>query len=466
MLSSSKKSMLVALALVLFIPVFFLQSKIDPQRAQYEVGVTQTGRAVKQLPIEFALGALTGFREAIAGLLWVRTDDFFDKGDYEAITPMIRIITWLDPHNIDVYETGAWHMDYNFTDTDQRSDRRYIPLSLALMNEGIVNNPDVPEMYSDLAFTHYYRKIADYPKAAETFAAGQQEITDMQQRGIAAPQDAELQDSAKSASETVTTIGHGLAHALEAEGKIPEAEAQWRYVIAQHQNNLNKYSKTDFAEQSGLSISTKQLYEMTQRAKWRPGITKNPIDMHFKVQFVRVAPKIFVVKGTLDALGAPAQNNFLETGQANWQPIDGCRVEVRLQDATYAFKPIPSFSLSSLSLDPNTTIMQEAVSVRKGKVGGDQGRKIDMSQDPQMYSFTAPKYTVTFWFNPADPNDCPPNVQDRIGWLGEGLTGPFLDTSGIIPGDTSAPIPGLKMYKKTITLTREDILGQGEKVFE
>ena len=29
---------------------------------------------------------------------------------------MIRIITWLDPHFIDVYETGAWHMDYNFTD--------------------------------------------------------------------------------------------------------------------------------------------------------------------------------------------------------------------------------------------------------------------------------------------------------------------------------------------------------------
>ena len=86
---------------------------------------------------------------------------------------MIRIITWLDPHFIDVYETGAWHMDYNFTDTDQRSDRRYIPLSLSLMEEGIANNDNVPELYADLAFTHYFRKIGDYPKAQEWYVKGQ-----------------------------------------------------------------------------------------------------------------------------------------------------------------------------------------------------------------------------------------------------------------------------------------------------
>ena len=69
-------------------------------------------------------------------MLWVRTDEFFHNGDYEAIMPMIRLITWLDPHQIDVYETGAWHMDYNFTDSQERADKRYIPLSIALINEG------------------------------------------------------------------------------------------------------------------------------------------------------------------------------------------------------------------------------------------------------------------------------------------------------------------------------------------
>ena len=65
--------------------------------------------------------------------------------------------------------------------------------------------------------------------------------------------------------------------------------------------------------------------------------------------------------------------------------------------------------------------MQDAVSVRGGKIGGDQGRKMDMSQDPDMYSFKAPRYTVYAYFMPNNPNDAPIQVQDRIGWMGEGL---------------------------------------------
>ena len=65
---------------------------------------------------EFLLLPLLGFREAAAGLLWVRCDEFFHSGDYDAILPLVRLITWLDPHADNVYVTGAWHLDYNFTD--------------------------------------------------------------------------------------------------------------------------------------------------------------------------------------------------------------------------------------------------------------------------------------------------------------------------------------------------------------
>ena len=61
-----------------------------------------------------------------------------------------------------------------------------------------------------------------------------------------------------------------------------------------------------------------------------------------------------------------------------------------------------------------------------------------------MYSFTAPKYTVTVWFNPCNPNDCPINVQDRIGWLGEGMTDSdpsVIDTSGHHPRRHLGPHP-------------------------
>src|SRR5512143_1790838 len=76
-------------------------------------------------PAQFAM-VLGGFREFIAQLLWVRADKFFEQGNYDAVLPLLRIVTLLDPHQIDVYATGMWHIGYNFTDTEQRSDRRYI----------------------------------------------------------------------------------------------------------------------------------------------------------------------------------------------------------------------------------------------------------------------------------------------------------------------------------------------------
>ena len=106
--------------------------------------------------------------------------------------------------------------------------------------------------------------------------------------------------------------------------------------------------------------------------------------------------------------------------------------------------------------------------MRGGKIGGDQGRKIDMSQDPDMYSFKAPAYTITVFFMPNNPNDTPIQVQDRIGWKGEGITDPHYlvvsDGKTLLPSQIT-PIPGLRYLAKTYTLTRDDILGKGEKEF-
>jgi hypothetical protein len=71
----------------------------------------------------------------------VRSDSFFHSGNYDAILPCIRLITWLDPTGWTPTRTGAWHLMYNFTDTDQRSDRRYLPAGLSLLREGIANPP-------------------------------------------------------------------------------------------------------------------------------------------------------------------------------------------------------------------------------------------------------------------------------------------------------------------------------------
>jgi hypothetical protein len=421
-----------------------LQKSIDPQRDKLQgVNINHLQNAASQLPIEFALGAATGFSQAIAGLLWVRTDEFFDKGDYDAIIPMVRIITWLDPHNIDVYETGAWHLDYNFTDTDQRSDRRYIPVAIALEEEGIKNNPDVPELYADLAFTHYFRKTADFPKAVEWYKKAEQ-----------------------IPGWDVTKVGHGLAHAYVACGEIPEAIAQWKFVIAQHQ--LREKTITDkglqYAEHNGEQIAVKNLYETQQRYIWRKTQTQPPVDAGFSAKVIRIAPMVFVVSGTMNGVGTKTFN--LATGQHGpWVPTDGTRVEIRLQDASYKVPNSATFSLNN-NVSNNTTIMQDSASVRAGK----WQKRIDMSKDHfgalSMYSFTAPKYTLQVWYNPSDPNSTPPNVGDRFGWVGEGVTDKnYLDAGGNIPGTAGGNIPGLHIITKTFTLTRDDVMGDGLKTF-
>ena len=113
---------------------------------------------------EFLLLPLLGFREAAAGLLWVRCDEFFHSGDYDAILPLVRMITWLDPHADNVYVTGAWHLAYNFTDVSERSDRRYIAPSQPCWTKASRTTRIFPDIKFEKGWQNY-DKIKDYRRA-------------------------------------------------------------------------------------------------------------------------------------------------------------------------------------------------------------------------------------------------------------------------------------------------------------
>jgi len=441
-LKPATRVLLIVIVLLLFVPIACLQEIIDPQRHTFEPKNLHTDK-LSALPVEFMLGAAVGFREAIAGLLWVRTDQFFHQGDYEAIIPMVRIITWLDPHNVDVYLTGAWHLDYNFTDSDQRSDRRFIPYSLALLREGIENNPGVSDFYSDIAFTHYFRKLQDFPMAIYWFEQGAKNCPNWD----------------------YTRIGHGLAHAYEATGQVDQAIAEWQQLVQLHEAAY-KRDPHDTPDRSGMQVAEKNLHENILRKKWRLIDTQPPVNVHFSAQLERIAPMVLLVKGTMNVIGS--KNFILETHAHTWAPIDGCRVEIRLQDADYKMPANVQFNMSN-NLPQDVTIMQDSISVR----GGTFDRKYDLSKDSPsvagdkaIYNFAAKKYTVTLWFNPGTPADTPPDAQDRIGWIGEGMTDDnYLDKSGILPFTAGSKVNGLRMIKKTFYLTQDDILGSGVKTF-
>src|SRR5579872_158440 len=157
---------LASACVALFAASIFMQRLIDPGRQAYHAqeNLRTTQAAMGGLNNEFMLLPLLGFREAAAGLLWVRCDEFFHSGDYDAILPLVRIITLLDPHAENVYVTGAWHLSYNFTDASERSDRRYIAPSEALLDEGIANNPEIPDIKFEKGWQNY-DKIKNFIEA-------------------------------------------------------------------------------------------------------------------------------------------------------------------------------------------------------------------------------------------------------------------------------------------------------------
>jgi len=507
------------------------------------------------LPFEYSLAALSGFRQVVAGLLWVRADAFFHAGNYDAILPLIRLITWLDPNWVDVYATGAWHLMYNFTDTDQRSDRRYLPVGLALLDEGIASNPNIYDVYKEKGW-NLYDKVKDYDEAAKAYDGG-----------------------AKTPNADVNQVVHLLAHSYERAGNVDKAIETWGRAYALHQELLKNTEKGSDVYTRNLfggnnALKNKSLLEI-RRAVRPVNVTRmGQVDTNFSLKVVRKAPRVLEVSGGMQLLGTIKDGfdagefdkdgtRVLKIGKGIILdgPVSGARVDVRLQDAGYVRPVLDSFSFE---VDPKLTIMQDQLTVTGGKrvlAGGIYAlnerpgavdvaqepaniynyksaeaaklkgvpiaqalkggaaispfgqwqlvtfayprgfqerrryhlasevpalfaklkadpktieekltkkgihvarvadmtpsryrREIDMTKDPKMYPFTKDKYDLIVSFN---PRSAPDFVQDRIGWNGEGIRDKnYLDES----------TPGLRKLKVQITLTKEDIEGEGEKV--
>ena len=100
-------------------------------------------------------------------------------------------------------------------------------------------------------------------------------------------------------------------------------------------------------------------------------------------------------------------------------------------------------------------------------------REIDMSKDPNMYSFAKDSYDLILTLN---PRSFPANVQDRLGWNGEGIKSDakFVEN---IPAKTVTIPPfkkddqpityttaPLRLVRAHLTLTKAQITGAGQEV--
>jgi len=376
--------------------------------------------------------AIAGFREMIAGILWVRADAFFDSGNYDAILPIIRLVTLLDPNEIDVYATGMWHIGYNFTDEEQRSDRRYIPSALALGKEGAKHNPDTYELFFETGWIWYHKIDDDYDNAVKWF------------------------DEAQKREDMIPARKNLLGMALQRDGKVKEGLDAYMRL---YRKAVDVYNKTpaEFSNRQNRDVIEGNIDTMLVRMVQRGWVAEQehrpldkydvspPFDVGFSVKATVVEPRVIRFEGTWNVL-----------------PV-GTRVRVTLRDEKYTM-PIGKNGeeedvtepaglkwdySNDVNLDPprNRTFMQDQLFVRNRRFN----RKVDMSKDPTMYPFTSDKYILEFYYN---PRSAPPHIQDKFSWNGEGMTDKnFLNTD---------VRPGQRVVYAKLELTRDQILQRGE----
>lgn len=125
-----------------------------------------------------------GFRKVAANLIWLEVDRYWHQGNMYRMITMMRTCVALDPHFIEAYLIGAWHLGYNATakmpDTpwprrewDDRykaclgEKERFYYYAIDFLKDGIRRNPRNYRLYFDLGFSLYKQKLEDYPNAVK-----------------------------------------------------------------------------------------------------------------------------------------------------------------------------------------------------------------------------------------------------------------------------------------------------------
>ena len=127
------------------------------------------------------VAALSGFRAIVADALFLQAYSAWENTEWGRMLLLFRHITTLQPRVMLFWDTAAWHMAWNasvaaMNDRNQprlalrvKAQREYFALGKDLLERGIENNPDRPDLYEALARL-YKEKYKDHERASEYYA--------------------------------------------------------------------------------------------------------------------------------------------------------------------------------------------------------------------------------------------------------------------------------------------------------
>lgn len=161
-------------------------------RLPLEGGLLAEHRALHFQAVEFNLdmreqigqlsfvAALSGFRSLVADVLFIRAHVAWEETEWGRLLLLMRQATALQPRSVLFWDMAAWHMAWNASAAALRDEREprqalrvkaareYYAIGRDLLERGIRNNPDKPQLYESLARL-YQDKYHDHAHASEYF---------------------------------------------------------------------------------------------------------------------------------------------------------------------------------------------------------------------------------------------------------------------------------------------------------
>lgn len=424
---------LIAMLSVLWLCLILLQARIDTRRHYYNPILNTPGKSfVDSLRNNMFGASMLGFREVAAGMLWVKADDLFHEGKYQELVPYFTLVTFMDPHQIDVYSTGAWHLMYNF------GDSRMVPQGLAFLKEGVNNNPNVWDLYFQLGWSNFDWPIEDYDAARPYF---EESIKHPGTDGTPAPR----------------YIAHMIAHCLARQGKVVEARNKWVQNIAFADREIAKAKAAKDDSSARLwgqerDVCNLNLNLVKVRAIARENLPKRLKHVSFDVQVRNTAKRVLGLKCRVIGL-PPLRDESGETANA--------RLEFIVQDKDYD-KLLAAHGNDFAWGPKHLTKFRSIYNIveKDGQVYYQKNPwvRLDMSRDTmlepprkpeELFPLESKEYEVIVRLDPRVRRQ-PEAVQDVLGWIGEGLA-PGRD---VVPAQDNG-----KMLERRITIPRELIVG-------
>ncbi|HZH98793.1 MAG TPA: hypothetical protein VEX38_07455 [Fimbriimonadaceae bacterium] len=420
MKGKSRTPLLAAIAVLFVVQAFLHQGFIINQ---WRKNYGSTGGFVDAGSTEQVLLQMFGFREFLAGILWVRADGFFDEGNYDAVLPMIRLCTLLDPKQLDIYATGMWHIAYNFTDEDQRSDRRYVPAALALGKEGARNNPQTYELFFETGWIWYHKIDDDYHQAVKWFE-------DAHKRKDIIP-------GRKNVLTNAYQRNNQIKDALDLYYKLYD-ETVKRYAVTQEYGDRQLRDTIEGNIDTMVVRMIQRGWLAQQRGDYETGNydTKPPFDVGFSARATVEDAGVIRVQGTWNVLPVGTRIRFVLRNEE----FPGAKAAELNWD---------SLKQMNLDFERDHTFLQDQLYVKNRKFNV----LIDTRKDPTMYPFSSKhkNYVLEFYYN---PRSSPPHIQDKFGWNGEGMT----DANYI----NTEVRPGVRVLYASLNLTRDQIKRIGD----